>query len=127
MELLWSLYTNRSTWKTVYRPFGSIDFHATAGIPAFRVQRVNPGGNLNHILLGLSCLRFYCALQQLPGDAVIHGDVFIPQLLPLLYSLQDWLLGTCDVTDGRPLIFINLSLSVSDLQNSLKALYFKIV
>ena len=41
MELLWSLYTNRSSWKKVYRPFGSIDFPASAGIPAFRVQRVN--------------------------------------------------------------------------------------
>ena len=40
MELLWGLYINRSTWKTVYRPFGSIGFHAAAGIPAFRVQRV---------------------------------------------------------------------------------------
>ncbi len=35
------VYTvHRSTWKTVYRPFGSIGFHAAAGIPAFRVQRV---------------------------------------------------------------------------------------
>ena len=24
----------------VYRPFGSVDFHAAAGIPAFRIQRV---------------------------------------------------------------------------------------
>ena len=40
IELLWGLYINRSTWKTVYRPFGSIGFHAAAGIPAFRVQRV---------------------------------------------------------------------------------------
>ena len=47
MELLWSLYTNRSTWKTVYRPFGSIDFHASAGIPAFRVQRVKSGRYIN--------------------------------------------------------------------------------
>ena len=40
MELLWGLYINISTWKMVYRPFGSIGFHAAAGIPAFRVQRV---------------------------------------------------------------------------------------
>ena len=48
MELLWGLYINRSTWKTVYRPFGSIGFHAAAGIPAFRVQRVKgDSGNLD--------------------------------------------------------------------------------
>ena len=44
LELLWRLYINRSRWKTVYRPFGSIDFHAVAGIPPFRVQRVNSTG-----------------------------------------------------------------------------------
>ena len=33
------VYTQKHV-KTVYRPFGSIDFHASAGIPAFRVQRV---------------------------------------------------------------------------------------
>ena len=30
----------QSMWKTVYRPFGSIDFHAATGI-LFRVQRIN--------------------------------------------------------------------------------------
>ena len=67
MELLWRLHINRSTWKTVYRPFGSIDFHAVAGIPAFRVQRVKT------ILLDASLLKkfFLKTLDKIMGFSYI--------------------------------------------------------
>ena len=78
VELLWRLYINRSTWKTVYRPFGSIDFHAVAGIPPFRVQRVNstgiPGSSwltvieLYFTVSGFGGVNAWCSLCHEPAD-----------------------------------------------------------
>ena len=42
-----------------------------------------------------------------------------------VYYLQDWLLGACHVIDVLPHIFISLAIFAGDLQDSLKAPYFK--
>ena len=43
--------------------------------------------------------------QHLLGDAVVSGDVSIPQEL-LFLSLQDWLLDAYHVNDGLPYSFM---------------------
>ena len=54
-------------------------------------------------------LPFYDALQQLFEDTVVYGDMAIQPDLSFLYSLQDWLLGTCLVIDGLQHDCIHLS------------------